>query len=207
MSKKLAYLALALVFAPIVLGMAALPVLASAEVGKPAPDFKATDIHGHEFKLSEQKGKTVVLEWTNNECPFVKKHYGSGNMQATQKQATDKGVVWVSIVSSAPGKQGNVTPEQAIEIEKEVGAHDTARILDESGEIGHMYGAKTTPHMFVIDPEGKLAYAGAIDDQPSPDPETVKTATNYVLAAVNDLSEGHEVATPVTTPYGCGVKY
>lgn len=207
MMKKLAYFMVALVFAPIALGMVAIPVMASAEIGHEAPDFTAMDIHGHEFKLSEQKGKTVVLEWTNHECPFVRKQYGTGAMQNTQKTATDEGVVWVSIVSSAPGKQGNVTPEEAVKIEEEAGAHATTRILDESGEIGQLYGAKTTPHMFVIDADGKLAYAGAIDDQPSPDPASVEGATNYVLAALDDLKAGRAVATPATTPYGCGVKY
>lgn len=207
MMRKLAYFALALALTPLVFSMGAFPVMASVEVGQPAPDFTATDIHGQEFKLSDQKGKTVVLEWTNHECPFVKKHYGSGNMQTTQKTATDKGVVWVSIVSSAPGKQGNVTPEQAIEIEKEVGANATTRILDASGEIGMAYGAKTTPHMFVINPEGTLAYAGAIDDNPSPDPATIEGAHNYVLSAVESIAAGTEIATASTTPYGCGVKY
>lgn len=196
---------MALAFVPFALGVT--PAFAAAEVGKPAPDFTATDIKGNEVKLSDLKGKNVVLEWTNNECPFVKKHYGSGNMQATQQKATEDGAVWVSIVSSAPGMQGNVTAEEAMKIEEEVGAHDTNRILDPSGEIGQLYGAKTTPHMFVIDKEGVLAYAGAIDDKPDADPASVKDAKNYVLAALDDLNAGKAVETPTTAPYGCGVKY
>ncbi|MDH5721840.1 MAG: redoxin domain-containing protein [Alphaproteobacteria bacterium] len=180
---------------------------ANIEVGKPAPDFSATDIHGEAFALSDHKGKTVVLEWTNHLCPFVKKHYDSGNMQATQKTATDNGVIWVSIVSSAPEKQGHVSAQQAIQIEEEAGAHATTRILDERGEIGRLYEAKTTPHMFVINPEGSVAYAGAIDSDSSPDPATIEGATNYVLAAIEDITAGREVQTAATWPYGCAVKY
>ncbi len=169
MYKKLA------IYTVVLLAMAAaLPLYgykahANVEVGKPAPDFSAIDIHGNAFTLSDHMGKIIVLEWTNHLCPFVKKHYDSGNMQATQKTATDQDVVWVSIVSSAPEKQGHVSAEQAVQIEQEVGAHATTRILDEAGEIGKLYEAKTTPHMFVINPEGDLAYAGAIDSDSSPD--------------------------------------
>ncbi len=198
-------LILALVLVPFALG--ATPAFAAAEVGKPAPDFTATDIKGNAVKLSDLKGKNVVLEWTNQECPFVVKHYKSGNMQATQQKATEGGAVWIAINSSAPGMQGNVTAEQAVKIEEEVGAHETNRILDPSGEIGQLYGAKTTPHMFVIDKEGTLAYAGAIDDKPDADPASVEGAKNYVLAALDDLNAGKPVETPTTASYGCGVKY
>jgi peroxiredoxin len=184
------------------------PVYASdLKIGEPAPDFTATDIYGKAFNLENHKGEIVVLEWTNHDCPFVKKHYSTGNMQATQKTATEKGVTWVSIVSSAAGNQGNVTPEQAQAIVKEVEARATTRILDPSGEIGHLYEAKTTPHMFVIDKSGILAYAGAIDDQPSPNPKTVEGAENYVLKAISELEKGDKVTMPSSVPYGCSVKY
>lgn len=209
MFRKLSYFMIALIFAPIALGWATLPVQASAdvEIGKPAPDFTATDIHGKEITLSTFKGKNVVLEWSNPSCPFVLKHYGIGNMQAAQKKAVDGGAVWLTIVSSAKEKQGNMTAEQAIAYEKEVGANATTRIADETGTIGHMYGAKTTPHMFVINKEGILVYQGAIDDQPSPDPKSVEGAKNLVLAALDDLAAGKDVQVATTASYGCGVKY
>ena len=186
---------------------ASAPAFAAPEVGKPAPDFSATDVNGQPFKLSDHKGKTVVLEWTNAECPFVVKHYETKNMQNTQKAALDKGVEWITINSSAPGKQGNVTAEEAKKIATEAGATNTAEILDASGEIGKLYSAQTTPHMFVIDKDGNLAYMGAIDDNSSPKHETVEGAKNYVLAAVDELVAGTPVSTPVTQPYGCAVKY
>ena len=185
----------------------AAPAYAAPETGKPAPDFTATDIKGNPFKLSDHKGKTVVLEWTNHECPFVMKQYGTKNMQNTQKAAHDKGAYWVSIVSSAEGRQGHTTPEQAQKIVDESGATPDVKILDEKGEIGKLYGASTTPHMFVIDKDGNVAYMGAIDDNPSPRPETVEGAKNYVLTAIDELSAGKPVETPVTQPYGCNVKY
>lgn len=183
------------------------PAFAAPEIGKPAPDFTATDIKGQPFQLSSHKGKTVVLEWTNSGCPFVQKHYETGNMQKTQKTALEKGVEWITINSSAPGKQGNVTPEQAAKIATEAGASNTAEILDESGEIGKLYGAQTTPHMFVIDKDGNVAYMGAIDDNSSPKHETVEGAKNYVLAALDELAGGKPVTISVTQPYGCSVKY
>ena len=195
----------------LLLTLALLPLsgaaLAAPEVGKPAPEFMANDTNGKHVMLSELKGKTVVLEWTNHECPFVVKHYGSGNMQALQKEMTDAGVVWVSVVSSAKGKQGNATAEEANKITADQKAMPTHKILDEDGTIGKLYDAKTTPHMFVIDKNGVLAYAGAIDDKSGFDPEEVKTAKNYVRAAVADLNAGKPVETPSTQSYGCGVKY
>lgn len=207
MFKKITYLTLAFAFIPLALGWVSIPVQASVEIGEAAPNFTATDIHGNSFNLEDQKGKIVVLEWTNHLCPFVKKHYGTNNMQNTQKTATDNGVVWVSIVSSAEGKQGHVSAEKAIAIETEVGAHATTRILDASGEIGTLYAAKTTPHMFVISTKGNIAYTGAIDSNPSPNPKAVENATNLVLAALDDLSAGRVVKVPRTAPYGCSVKY
>lgn len=187
--------------------LVAAPALAAPEVGQPAPDFTGTDTDGTAHTLSDFKGKTVVLEWSNHECPYVVKHYGSGNMQKLQKAATDDGVVWLTIVSSAEGKQGNTTPEEAKAIMEEAGSNATARILDVSGEIGKLYDAKTTPHMFVIDPEGTLVYAGAIDSNKSYDPATIEGATNYVEAALASVKAGTPVEVATTVPYGCGVKY
>lgn len=180
---------------------------AAPEIGVTAPDFEATDIDGNAFKLSDHKGKIVVLEWTNHECPFVKKHYESGNMQKVQKAVAEQGVEWVTIVSSAQGRQGNVSDEEAKKIVEDAGATITTKIMDPSGEIGTMYDAKTTPHMFVINTEGTLVYAGAIDNNSSPNPATIEGAENYVLAAVNDLVSGNEVRTKQSQPYGCSVKY
>lgn len=183
------------------------PAFAAAELGKPAPDFTATTVKGEEFKLADHKGKIVVLEWNNPGCPFVVKHYGSNNMQALQKAAAEKGVEWVTINSSAPGKEGHQTAEEAIKAMTEAGATPAAHILDESGAIGKLYGATVTPHMFVLDKDGNVAYMGAIDDNSSPNPDTIKDAKNYVMAAVDELMAGTPVSTPVTQPYGCGVKY
>lgn len=180
---------------------------AAVEVGQPAPDFTAVDTNGVEHSLSDFKGKNVVLEWSNHQCPFVVKHYEPGNMQKVQKQATDNGAVWLTIVSSADGKQGSVTPEEANQIMKEVGAHSTARILDPSGAIGKLYGAKTTPHMFVIDKDGTLAYAGAIDSDSSFKQSSIAGATNYVISALDSLNAGTEIEVASTKPYGCSVKY
>lgn len=201
MLKHLTYIAAA--FALFVVS----PALAAPEIGQPAPDFEAVDIHGEPFKLSDHKGKTVVLEWTNHLCPFVIKHYSTGNMQATQKAAMDKGVEWITIVSSAPGKQGHTSVEEAATIAEEAGAQITTKILDESGEIGQMYDAQTTPHMFVINDEGVLVYAGSIDSNSSPNPKTVDEATNYVLAALGSLEAGEPIETAQSAPYGCAVKY
>lgn len=181
---------------------------AEPEIGKPAPEFMANDTKGDHVMLSTLKGKTVVLEWTNHECPFVKKHYESGNMQSVQDTATKDGdVVWVSIVSSAKGKEGHVTAVEADKIVADQKAHPTHVLLDESGAIGQLYGAKTTPHMFVIDKDGVLVYKGAIDDKAGFDKEDLKTAKNYVLAALESLKAGKPVEPAETKPYGCGVKY
>lgn len=201
MLKSLTY-----VMAFAILALAA-PAQAAPEVGQPAPDFEATDINGNPFKLSDHKGEIVVLEWTNHQCPFVVKHYETGNMQKTQAAAHEQGAKWVTIVSSAEGKQGYVSPEEAAKIVEENGAHIDAKILDPSGAIGHMYDAQTTPHMFVINAEGTLVYAGAIDDNSSPKHDTVEGATNYVLAALDNLKAGEPVATSTSQPYGCAVKY
>lgn len=153
------------------------------------------------------RGKYVVLEWANKGCPYEQKHYNSGNMEKLQREWTAKGVVWLSILSSAPGKQGNVTPAEENDYLKTMHAAPTAAILDPSGTIGRLYDAKTTPHIFVIDPAGKVIYQGAIDDQPTPDPDSLANAHNYVSEALTDALENKPIPTPVTRPYGCSVKY
>ncbi|MBI1273460.1 MAG: redoxin domain-containing protein [Alphaproteobacteria bacterium] len=185
---------------------AAMP-LHAAGIGEPAPDFTAPDTNGKTVTLSALKGKIVVLEWTNHDCPFVKKHYGSGNMQALQKKAAADHVVWISVISSAPGHQGHVSDEQANEIAAERGASPAHIIRDESGEIGRMYYARTTPHMFVIDKGGMLVYAGAIDSIRSTDQDDIAKAENYVTAALDALKADKQVATASTQSYGCSVKY
>jgi peroxiredoxin len=188
--------------------LAAAPVLAGEHpVGKPAPDFSLTDITGQVRKLSDFKGQTVVLEWTNYRCPFVRKHYGSGNMQALQKEWTAKGVVWLSICSSSEGKEGFMTPAEWRKAAAEKGAASTAILLDPDGKVGRLYGAKTTPHMFVIDSKGLLAYKGAIDDRPSTDPADIPGAKNYVRMVLEDLAAGRISRVASTTSYGCSVKY
>jgi len=184
----------------------ALP-LAAAEIGKPAPAFDVKDINGREQTLAQYKGKIVVLEWNNPECPFVRKHYGSGNMQKLQHYALGKGVVWLSIDSGAPGKEGSMDAGQAKAEIAKAGAQETAYILDPQGTLGRLYGAKATPHMFVVDAKGNLAYEGAIDDKPTPDPDDIKTADNYVKDAIDALLAGKPVAVAQTRAYGCSVKY
>jgi peroxiredoxin len=179
----------------------------AARVGDAAPDFSGTDTHGQTHKLTDYKGKFVVLEWTNNGCPYTKKHYVSGNMQALQKQWTGKGVVWLTILSSAPGQQGYMTASQENAYLEDEHATPTAAILDPQGVIGHLYSAKTTPHMFVIDPAGKLVYEGAIDDHATTDASDIPAAKNYVTAALTAATAGQAVTTAYTRPYGCSVKY
>ncbi len=180
---------------------------AAVEVGKPAPVFSAIDTKGTEHKLSDFKGKIVVLEWNNPECPYVVKHYGSKNMQKLQTKYTAEDVIWLTINSGAEGKQGHLTPEQANGYVGEQGAKPTAYFLDADGAIGKTYGAKTTPHMFVINADGNVAYAGAIDSDNTTKPANIKGATNYVAEAIDALKAGKDVATSSTQPYGCGVKY
>lgn len=185
----------------------AAPAIAQPQVGKPAPEFTATDSNGKSHKLSDFKGKTVVLEWTNPDCPFVQKHYTSGNMQALQSDATKDGIVWLSINSGAPGKQGHMDGAGANRSVAATKARQTAYLLDANGQVGKLYSARTTPHMFVIDPKGTLAYMGGIDSNSSADPATIKTSTNYVKAALADLKAGKPVKTATSQPYGCSVKY
>jgi peroxiredoxin len=179
----------------------------SPPVGSTAPDISATDSKGKTQTLSQYKGKYVVLEWFNPECPFVKKHYGSGNMQKLQQEFTSKGVVWLTIDSSAPGTEGNLTAEQANAKIAEWKARSTAFLLDPDGKAGRSYGAKNTPHMFIINPEGKVIYEGAIDSKPTANPSDIASATNYVKVALDESLAGKTVTTPSSRPYGCSVKY
>jgi peroxiredoxin len=200
--KKLAVLALVAA----VLG--AVP-FARAEVapGQSAPDFTLTDTNGKSHTLSSLKGKFVVLEWTNPDCPFVVKHYDSKNMQSLQKAYTGKGVVWLAINSGAPGKEGVYPAAKVNEMVQAKGIAATAELIDADGKVGRAYGAKNTPQMFVITPEGKIAYMGAIDSIPSANQADIPKATNYLKAALDAAMAGQSVASPVTKPYGCSVKY
>jgi peroxiredoxin len=180
---------------------------AQAKVGDPAPAFSLVDTNGREHALGDFKGKIVVLEWFNHDCPFVKKHYDSGNMPGLQSRYTGKDVVWLSINSSAPGKQGNYAPEKANELSSEKKSAATYVLLDPEGTVGRLYGAKTTPHMYVIDGAGVLRYEGAIDSVSSTDKDDIAGATNYVAAAVDALKAGKPVDPSVTQAYGCAVKY
>ena len=175
--------------------------------GHAVPDFTLTDSNGLKHSLSDYKGKFVVLEWFNPDCPFVKKHYNSGNMPNLQKQYTAKGVIWLSINSSAKGKQGSYTPEGFNKFIADKGAAPTAVLLDADGKVAHLFEAQTTPGMFVIDPKGILIYQGAIDDIPSADPADVAKAKNYVKTALDAAMNGKPVAVAATKSYGCSVKY
>jgi len=193
----------------IALAMLPLPgrAAAVAMIGQPAPAFSLTDTNGKQESLADFQGKFVVLEWVNHDCPFVRKHYGSGNMQRLQKKYVDEGVVWLSINSSAPGKQGNYPPAKWNELTAAAKAVPTAVLLDPDGSVGRTYGAKTTPHMYVIDPKGTLVYAGGIDDKPSTDPADIEGARNYVDEALGEAMAGKPITTASSTPYGCSVKY
>ncbi len=194
------------VLAALLLSLAA-AAHAAPELGKPAPDFTLADQNGKSVKLSDAKGKYVVLEWFNKGCPFVKKHYGSKNMQGLQKKYSKKGVVWYTIVSSKEGKEGHLTGAEAKAELKAAGMGSKAILLDEKGDVGRQYSAKTTPHMFVIDKTGNLIYMGGIDDKPSTDPDDIKSSKNYVAAALDESMAGKPVSTPSAAPYGCSVKY
>ena len=178
-----------------------------AEVGKQAPDFTLKAADGESHSLSDFEGQYVVLEWLNFGCPFVGKHYGSGHMQELQKTYTDKGVVWLSIVSSAPGKQGYYPPKEMVEQKKKHDGNMTAILLDPEGTVGKTYGATVTPHMYVISPEGELLYRGGIDNRPTTDEADIKGATNYVEMALNATLNGEEVSPKRAKPYGCTIKY
>jgi len=191
----------------VVLVLMCVPVSAAVVTDQPAPDFKLQDTTEQWHNLSDFRGKYVILEWINFDCPFVKKHYGSGNMQSLQKKFTAEGVAWLTINSSAPGNQGHYHPDDVNRMLKEKGASPTAYLMDFDGVVGRMYAAKATPHMFIIDPQGIVIYQGAIDSVPSASPGDIATAANYVSQALNDARAGIVVRAKTTQPYGCSVKY
>jgi peroxiredoxin len=195
----------------LLLGISSIVIFALAALavkpGDPAPGFTSVDSNGKQQKLSDYRGKYVVLEWHNQGCPYTKKHYDSGNMQRLQKEWTGKGVVWFTVISSAPGKQGFVTPAQENDYLKQANAAPTAVLMDPAGTLGHLYDAKTTPHMYIIDPKGTLIYEGAIDDRPTADQKDLQGARNYVEAALTESMGGKPVTEAATRPYGCSVKY
>ncbi|WP_442953227.1 thioredoxin family protein [Paucibacter sp. XJ19-41] len=180
---------------------------ATAVVGQPAPAFSISDSQGKTVSLADYKGKHVVLEWINPGCPFVKKHYDSGNMPATQKSASDKGVVWLAVSSTAKSASDYLPPPQLEAWLTSKQASPKATLMDDDGKLGRAYGARTTPHMYVIDPAGTLVYAGAIDSKPTANPADIKTATNYVNQALGETLAGKPVSRPNSTAYGCTIKY
>lgn len=194
-------------FVAAILASAAPPAMAEPRIGEAAPAFTGTDTAGKSVALADYRGKTVVLEWTNHDCPFVRKHYDSGNMQALQKRWTDAGIVWLTVISSAPGEQGYVSAPAANQLTRQRSAAPSAVVLDPEGRIGQAYRAKTTPHMYIVDATGQLVYMGGIDDKPSTNPRDVKTANNHVDAALSEIRSGKPVSTPATRAYGCSVKY
>lgn len=178
-----------------------------ATVGEPAPDFEVIGADGTTHSLSDYEGEYIIIEWLNHGCPYIQKHYNGNNMQQLQEKYTDQGVVWLSVVSSAPGTQGYMEAEEALQSIEEQGASPTAILLDPEGEMGRAYDARVTPHMFIIDPEGVLRYNGAIDDKPTARASSLETAHNYIDAAMTSLRNGEEVEVKSNTPYGCTVKY
>jgi len=178
-----------------------------ATVGQTAPDFTLVDSNGNEHNLSDFRGQFVVLEWLNHDCPFVRKFYNAGKMQELQEYYTGKGVVWLSIISSREGEQGHMTPAQINQANADKNVFATAVLIDEPGTVGRMYDARTTPHMFIINPDGVLIYDGAIDNKPTANPADIEGAENYVVAALTAAMNGEPVAVSTTRPYGCSVKY
>ncbi len=182
--------------------------LAGPEIGQPAPDLTAVDTQGQSHSLSDFAGQTVVLEWTNHDCPFVVKHYEPGNMQMQQRTAREEhDAVWLTIISSRAGEQGHVSPEQANELTASRDAAPTAVLLDESGDVGRAYDARVTPHMYIIDADGILVYMGGIDSNPSANSDDIADATQYVMVALAEMAAGEPISNPVTRPYGCTIKY
>ncbi|TWO64891.1 thioredoxin family protein [Caenimonas sedimenti] len=182
-------------------------VQAAPAVGQPAPDFTLKDASGKTVKLSDYRGKHVVLEWTNPGCPYVKKHYNSGNMAATQQDAMSKGAVWLAINSTEKDAYDYLEPAKLVAWMKERKSAPTATLMDEEGVAGRAYGARTTPHMYIVDPQGKLVYAGGIDSIPSSNPDDIKKATNYVKQGLGEALAGKPVSAATTRPYGCSIKY
>jgi peroxiredoxin len=180
---------------------------AQAQIDQPAPAFSATTADGKTVTLDSYKGKTVVLEWTNHDCPFVKKHYGSGNIPALQKEATAQGVVWLQVISSAPGQQGHVDGATAIKLNKDRGSAPTQVLLDPSGQLGKAYGAQTSPHLFIVNPQGVLVYKGGIDSIATAKADDIAKADPYVKTALSELAAGKKITHASTKPYGCSIKY
>lgn len=181
---------------------------AAPQINQPAPDFEVVDTAGQTHTLADYAGETVILEWTNHECPFVVKHYNSGNMQKQQRMARDKhGVVWLTVISSRSGSQGNVSPEQADELTRSRDAYPSAVLLDESGDMGRAYDARVTPHMYIIDTDGVLRYMGGIDSIPSANIDDLDDAKQYLVAALGEMAAGDDITDAVTRPYGCTIKY
>ena len=197
----------AFAFTGILLAGAAVPAADEPQVAQPAPDFSTVDSHGQMRHLADYRGKVVVLEWTNAECPYTRKHYESGNMQSLQSLARDHGIVWLTVISSAPGKQGYVDGAGADQLTKTRHAVPSAVLLDPSGNVGRLYHAKTTPHMFVIDARGELRYMGGIDSIATPEVSDIPKAEPYLKEAMLAVVDNQPVAHPVTRPYGCSVKY
>ena len=191
----------------ITLALVAGSAIAAPRVGEPAPDFTGVDTQGKTHRLADYRGKTVVLEWTNHDCPYVRKHYGAGNLQEQQREAAAQGVIWLSVISSAPGQQGYVSPAAADELTRSRKAAPHAVLLDPEGRIGRAYEAKTTPHLYIIDEAGKLVYMGGIDSLATADPADIAKATQYVRVALKERAAGQPISAPVTRPYGCSVKY
>lgn len=191
----------------LLMALAPYQAMAQATPGKAAPAFEVKDAQGVTQNLAKHKGKWIVLEWFNKDCPYVKKHYSVQNMQKLQQTYTSKGVVWLSVISSAKGKQGYLTAEESQKVSKENGSKATAVLLDVDGKMGKAYGAKTTPHMFIINPEGLVVYAGAIDDNDSASSDVIAKSKNYVSEALDNGMAGKAIATSSSRPYGCSVKY
>jgi hypothetical protein len=183
------------------------PAFANARVGQKAPEFSAKDTSGKTVNLADFKGKTVVLEWVNPGCPYVRKHYTGGNMQGTQTDAASKNMVWLAINSTETGHVDYLAPDKLAAWMKEQNARATHTLMDESGKIGQLYAARTTPHMYIINPQGMLVYAGGIDSIPSASAADIPKATNYVKVAIGELASGKALSNEVTRPYGCSVKY
>jgi peroxiredoxin len=196
-----------MVLAGLLAASLASPAFAAPQIDAPAPPFSQLDQTGKTRSLSDFRGKTVVLEWTSDACPYSHKHYDSGNMQRLQARARRQGVVWLTVITDAPGTTGYMSPEQVRAWMKRVHSHATAVLMDSDAKVARAYEAKTTPHMFIIDKTGRLVYMGGIDDRPFTDPASLKGAKNYVALALADLKAGRPIADPVTRPYGCSVKY
>ena len=197
--------------ATLALGLTCVPGTANpaaqARIGAPAPGFTLTDSTGKTVSLADFKGKTVVLEWTNHDCPYVRKHYGGNNMQALQKKWTAQGVVWLTLISSAPGTEGYVSAQEANKLTAERGAAPSDVLFDPKGDVGRAYGAQVTPHMYVIKGDGTLVYMGGIDDKPTARLADLKTAKNFVDAALSEMTQGKPVSVTTSRPYGCSIKY